>query len=307
LACWLHGISRQERWIVRYAVYIGFAGRDLEAKSSEKNKNTFFNVPGANLGKIETADGWRDKMAKTNRVALVTGSATGIGRSVAIRFARAGLAVVVNYSRSEKDACETIEHVKSHGVPAILCRADVADERAVKAMIHRCREELGGLDVLVNNAATTRFIDHADLDALTDEVWDNIFRVNLRGTFYCCRAAWPLLREREGNIVNVSSVAGLQGHGSSIPYGASKAAVNYLTKALARTFAPKVRVNAVAPGPVLTRWLADHMDHVEKSLQVTPMGRAAHPDDVADAVAFLALESTFVTGQILVVDGGRTM
>jgi 3-oxoacyl-[acyl-carrier protein] reductase len=102
-------------------------------------------------------------------------------------------------------------------------------------------------------------------------------------------------------------VAGLQGHGSSIPYGASKAAVNYLTKALARAFAPKVRVNAVAPGPVLTRWLADHMDHVERSMQITPMKRAATPDDIADTVAFLALGTTLVTGQVLVVDGGRTM
>src|SRR5207248_7992605 len=143
-------------------------------------------------------------------------------------------------------------------------------------------DELGGLDVLVNNAGTTRFIEHADLDALTDEVWDEILGVNLKGTFYCCRAALPLLRERGGSIVNITSVAGMQGHGSSIPYAASKAAVNCLTKSLARAFGPKVRVNAVAPGPVLTRWLADHMDQVARSLQITPMGRAALPEDIAD-------------------------
>lgn len=246
-------------------------------------------------------------MVEQRKVALVTGSATGIGRAAAVRFARAGLAVAVNYSRSEAEANETLSEVKTHGVPAILCRANVGDEKAVRAMVARCKEELGGLDVLVNNAATTRFIDHTDLDALTDEFWDEILSVNLKGTFFCCRAAMPLLQEREGSIVNVTSVAGLQGHGSSIPYSVSKAAVNCLTKSLARAFAPRVRVNAVAPGPVLTRWLAEHMDHVERSLQITPMRRAATPDDITDAIAFLALGNTLVTGQVLVVDGGRTM
>jgi 3-oxoacyl-[acyl-carrier protein] reductase len=242
-----------------------------------------------------------------SKVALVTGSATGIGRAVAVQLAQHGFAVAVNYSRSEAEAEETAAEVRKQGVPAILCKASVADDRAVRAMVERCRSELGGLDVLVNNAGTTRFIDHTQLEALTDEVWDEILGVNLKGTFYCCRAALPLLRERGGSIVNVTSVAGLQGHGSSIPYAASKAALNCLTKSLARAFAPQVRVNAVAPGPVLTRWLADHMDHVEKSLTITPMRRAAAPEDIADAVVFLALGTTLVTGQVLVVDGGRTM
>src|SRR5207248_9297614 len=161
-------------------------------------------------------------------------------------------------------------------------------------------DELGGLDVLVNNAGTTRFIEHADLDALTDEVWDEILGVNLKGTFYCCRAALPLLRERGGCVVNVTSVAGLQGHGSSIPYAASKAAVNCLTKSLARAFGPQVRVNAVAPAPVLTRWLADHMDQVVRAIEITPMKRAATPDGVADVGVFLALGSTLMTGTVVV-------
>src|SRR5207237_4417693 len=166
---------------------------------------------------------------------------------------------------------------------------------------------LGGLDVLVNNAGTTRFIDHKDLKALTNEVWDEILGVNLKGTFFCCREALPLLQERGGAIVNVTSVAGLQGHGSSIPYSVSKAAVNCLTKSRARAFGPRVRVNAVAPGPVLTRWLADHMDQVVRAIEVTPMKRAATPDDVADVAVFLALGSTLMTGTVVVVDGGRTM
>lgn len=241
------------------------------------------------------------------RVALVTGSATGIGRAVAVRLAQRGLAVAVNYSRSEAEARETLAEVQSHGVPGILCHGNVADDAVVRAMIRRCRDELGGLDVLVNNAGTTQFIDHKDLDALTDDVWDQILGVNLKGTFYYCRAALPLLQERKGAIVNVTSVAGLQGNGSSIPYAASKAAGNCLTKSLARAFAPHVRVNAVAPGPVQTRWLADHQDMVERYLQQTPMRRAATPDEVAEAVVFLALEASLMTGQILVVDGGRIM
>ena len=241
------------------------------------------------------------------KAALVTGSATGVGRAVAVALAKRGLAVAVNYSRSQKEAEETAAEVRQAGVPALLCKVNVADDAAVRAMVARCREEFGGLDVLVNNAGTTHFIDHADLDALTDEVWDGIFAVNLKGTFNACRAAMPLLRERNGSIVNVTSVAGLQGVGSSIPYAASKAALNCLTKSLARAFAPQVRVNAVAPGPILTRWLEGHEDMVERAVQGTPLRRASTPDDVAEAVVFLALGGAMMTGQVVVVDGGRTM
>lgn len=246
-------------------------------------------------------------MSGARQVALVTGSATGIGRAVAVRLAKAGLAVAVNYSRSEAEAHETLAEVKQQGVPALLCKGNVADSAAVRQMVERCVAELGGLDVLVNNAGTTRFIDHTNLDALTDEVWDEIFSVNLKGTFYCCRAALPHMQERGGAIVNITSVAGLGGQGSSIPYAASKAALNCMTKSLARAFAPKVRVNAVAPGPVLTRWLADHAKHIQRSLELTPMRRAAVPDDIADTTVFLALGTTLMTGQVVVVDGGRTM
>ncbi len=246
-------------------------------------------------------------MSTPRKVALVTGSATGIGRAVALRFAKEGLAVAVNYSRSEKEAKETVAEVKKLDVPALLCKANVAEESAVNEMVERCVGELGGLDVLVNNAGTTRFIEHSNLNAVTAEVWDEILGVNLKGTFFCSRAALPHLQKTSGAIVNITSVAGLQGHGSSIPYAASKAAVNCMTKSLARAFGPTVRVNAVAPGPVLTRWLADHMDHVARSLSITPMGRAAIPEDIADAVCFLALGTNLMTGQVIVVDGGRTM
>jgi 3-oxoacyl-[acyl-carrier protein] reductase len=237
----------------------------------------------------------------------VTGSATGVGRAAALRFARRGFCVAVNYSRSEKDANDTLCAVRALGVPGILCKATVGDDVQVRAMVERCRAELGGLDVLVNNAGTTHFIPHTDLEAVTDAAWDEIFQVNLKGAFYASRAAMPVLKERKGCIVNVSSVAGLQGHGSSIPYSASKAAMNCMTQSLARAFAPDVRVNAVAPGPILTRWLEGHEEHVEKALAQTPLRRAATPDDVADVIEFLALGTTLMTGQVVVVDGGRTM
>jgi NAD(P)-dependent dehydrogenase (short-subunit alcohol dehydrogenase family) len=242
------------------------------------------------------------------KVALVTGSATGIGRAVALRFAKQGIAVAVNYSRSEKEAKETLADVQKLGVPAILCQCNVADEPGVRRMVERCVKELGGLDILVNNAAMTRFIDHANLEALTGEVWDEILGVNLKGAYFCCREAIPVMKSRGGGaIVNVSSAAGVVGHGSSIAYAASKAALNCMTKSLARAFAPAIRVNAVAPGPVVTRWLADHMDHVEKQMELTPMKRPATTDDIADVVAFLATGTSLITGQIVLIDGGRTM
>jgi 3-oxoacyl-[acyl-carrier protein] reductase len=243
----------------------------------------------------------------SGRVALVTGSATGIGRAVSWRLAERGYDVTVNYSKSEAEAEETAEGVRQRGGKAIVIRANVADDRAVRAMVGHTVDELGGLDLLVNNAATTHFVAPTDLDGLTEEVWDDILNVNLKGTFFASRAAMPHLTARRGNIVNVASVAGVGGSGSSIAYAASKGAVITLTKSLARAFAPEVRVNAVAPGPVQTRWLADHQDMVEAAMRTTPLKRPASADDVAAVVLFLADETSLMTGQVLVVDGGRTI
>ena len=243
----------------------------------------------------------------SQKVALVTGSATGVGRACAVRFARLGFAVAVNYSKSEAEAAETAELVRAAGAPVKVYRASVGDHGADPGVVADAAATFGGLDVLVNNAGTTHFIPHTDLDALTDAVWDDIFRVNVKGAFYACRAAMPHLKARGGNIVNVTSVAGLSGQGSSVPYCASKAALNCVTLSLARAFGPEVRVNAVAPGPILTRWLAGREAHVAKFLEQAPLGRAADPDDIADAVVYLATGTTLTTGQVLVVDGGRTM
>lgn len=241
------------------------------------------------------------------RVALVTGSATGIGRAAAWRFAERGYAVVVNYSKSQAEAEEAADGVRQRGADVRVVRADVGDDPAVRDLVEQSVEAFGGLDVLVNNAATTAFIPHHDLEALTEEVWNRILQVNVKGTFYACRAVMPHLKARRGNIVNVASVAGIAGSGSSIPYAASKGAVLTLTKSLAKAFAPEVRVNAVAPGPVQTRWLADHQDMVQAAMAQTPLQRPATPEDIAIAIVHLADEATLVTGQTYVVDGGRTM
>ena len=246
-------------------------------------------------------------MAEVQRVALITGSATGVGRACAVRFAQLGFAVIVNYSKSEDDAVETARLCEEFGVPVQVIAATVADDAQVKGMIDHVVEAFGGIDVLINNAGTTHFIPHDNLDAVTDEIWDEIFQVNLKGAFYCSRAAMPHLKARQGSIVNVSSVAGQSGQGSSIPYCASKGALNTLTKSLARAFGPDVRVNAVAPGPILTRWLEGRDAQIQKYLEQAALAKAATPEDIAVAVVFLAVGSALTTGQVLVVDGGRTM
>jgi NAD(P)-dependent dehydrogenase (short-subunit alcohol dehydrogenase family) len=244
-------------------------------------------------------------------VAIVTGGGTGIGRAVSESLARAGAgAVVVNYSRSHDDAEATAAALKDLGCEGVPHRASVADQAEVRAMIDQTVSRFGRLDVLVNNAGTTRFIPHPDLDALTDEVWDEVLGVNLKGTFYCSRAAAPALRRARGAIVNIASVAAGRASGSSIVYGVSKAGVIQLTRNLAVALAPEVRVNAVAPGLVSTRWFRQAFGEDATSTQEeriassTPLGRVATPEDVAQAVMGF-LGSDMVSGESVIVDGGR--
>lgn len=246
--------------------------------------------------------------AKAQRVALITGGGTGVGRSTTLQLADRGYHVAINYSRSADDAEETAQLARHKGVRAITIACDVSSDEAVRAMVERCRAEFGRLDVLVNNAGTTYFVTHSDLDAMTEDKWDRILAVNLKGPFFVSRAAIPLMRAGGGgSIVNVASVAGVGGSGSSIAYAASKGGLITLTKSLAKAFAPDIRVNAVCPGPIISRWLEDHQDMVEASIKLTPLQRASSTDDVADAVTFLACDAGMMTGQALIVDGGRTM
>lgn len=242
------------------------------------------------------------------KVALVTGGGTGVGRATALQLAARGFQVAVNYSRSRDQAEQTAAEVRERGVRAMAIQCNVADDAAVRQMIEQCRREFGRLDVVVNNAGTTHFVPHSDLEALTEGKWDEILAVNLKGPFFVSRAAIPLLRSGGGgSIVNVASVAGVAGAGSSIAYAASKGGLITLTKSLARAFAPDIRVNAVCPGVILTRWLDGHEEMVESAIKITPLKRASTTDDIADVIAFLACDAGMMTGQAIVVDGGRTM
>ena len=246
----------------------------------------------------------------STKVVLVTGSATGVGRAAALRFAQNGYHVVVNYSRSEADARETLQLVTACGVRGLLVKADVGVDAEVRGMLQAIDQEFGRLDVLVNNAACTWFVDHADFEALTEDKWDRILQVNLKGPFFVTRAATPLLKKSGGGaIVNVSSVAGIGGEGSSIAYAASKGALNTMTRSLARVLGPEIRVNAVCPGPIDTRWLRAVMTEEQLNARTAnyPLQRPAYPEDIADTIYYLAAGTTLTTGQCLVVDGGRTM
>ncbi|MDR1605033.1 MAG: SDR family oxidoreductase [Gracilibacteraceae bacterium] len=238
------------------------------------------------------------------KTALITGGGTGIGRATVLRLARAGAAIALNYAHSAREAEETRLEVESLGVACRLYQADVADDAAVRAMMAQAEADAGGLDILVNNAGRTYFVPHADLEGMKEEYWDSIFAVNVKGTFFCCRAAAAALRRRRGVIVNITSIAGMTGLGSSLAYSASKAAEISITKSLARVLAPEVRVVAVAPGIVTTRWVEGHEDHIAHLAGGTPLGRVAGPEDIAEAVYGLIVHGGFITGQNIVVDGG---
>jgi 3-oxoacyl-[acyl-carrier protein] reductase len=249
-------------------------------------------------------------MQLQGKAAIVTGGGTGVGRSTALELARRGCAVLVNYSKSRDDAERTAAEIEAAGVQAIAVQADVADDAACRRMVAAAVKAFGRVDVLVNNAATTRFVLAADLDKVTDEDWQRIYAVNVIGPFHCARAVKePMLASGGGQIINVSSVAAFAGRGSSIPYAASKAALNNLTIALARTLAPKIRVNAVAPGFITGRWLRQGLGEgyeamKQSSEKVSPLEKVSDPEDIAAAILSLVTGSPMITGQVLICDGG---
>lgn len=244
-------------------------------------------------------------MRLKGRVAVVTGGGTGIGRAISLLFAREGAAVLVNYARSQSEAEAVVREIEAADGCAAAYRADVSRQDEVKTMFVEVASRWGRLDVLVNNAGWSTRVPHHDLEALTDEIWDRTLNTNLRGAFYCVRAAAPLLRRQPGgNIVNVASAAAFHASGSSIVYAASKAAMVSMTKSLARALAPDIRVNAVCPGLVRTRFAGWPPEAFEHGAGVTPIGRLATVEEVAHAALFLAAEATAMTGEALIVDGG---
>ena len=238
------------------------------------------------------------------KVALVTGGGTGVGRSTILQLAQLGAAVAVNYSKSKDEAAATANEAQNCGVQAIAVQADVSDESAVLRMIEEVQRQLGPIEILVNNAAFTRFTDLSDLHALNQQEWDRTFAVNVNGTLYCTRAVAPMMKAKAwGRVVNVSSVAAYTGGGSSIAYCASKAAILSLTRSFAKVLGPEITVNAVAPGLIETRWIAPikRLDEFRESWKKeTALHKVLSPDDVAEAIVSLITTMSMVTGQTVV-------
>jgi 3-oxoacyl-[acyl-carrier protein] reductase len=228
-------------------------------------------------------------MELRGKAAVITGSSVGVGRATAIAFAEQGCSVAVNYNRSRAEAEEAAELCRAQGVKAIAVQADVSSDDDCRRLIQTAADQLGHLEILVNNAAVTEFIEFSDLEKLTEEIWLKILRTNLLGNFFCSRAAIPHMEKAgEGAIVNVGSIAGFLGHGSSIAYSASK-----------------------APGAMDTRWLRQGIgekgfERLRESLRhTTILQEMLTPEDVADAIVFLVRDARLMTGETIKLDGGQ--
>ena len=247
------------------------------------------------------------------KVAIVTGSATGVGAAACILLAEKGCNVVVNYTRSETEAQATAEECRAKGAEAIVFQADVSDDAACRAMAQAAVDKWGRIDYLINNAARTKFNPYPRLDGVTKQDFLDIYAVNVVGAYQMIRAVEPHMRKQgRGAIVNDSSIGGVTGIASSIPYAASKAALNLMTKSLAHVLAPEIRINTVVPGMIQTRWLRGGMGDeqyeamLESTRQQLPLKEVATAEDIAEALVFF-LEgpgARLVTGETLIVDSG---
>jgi len=237
--------------------------------------------------------------------ALITGGGTGLGREVAVRLAREGMDIGVGYSRSREDAENTVAELTAMGVRAAALQADLGKTSEVYRHFEEFVGQFGRIDLLVHNAATTRFVPFSDLEGIDEAAWDDIFNLNLRSAFMFARAAAPLMRQHGGGqIITTSSVGGLTPAGSSLPYSVSKAALIHLTKCLAVALAPDIRVNSVAPGLLETRWVAGHgQQRLDAMRERALLKRHPTVGDTADAFVMLAKNDS-ITGQTIVVDAG---
>ncbi|HEX9277286.1 MAG TPA: SDR family oxidoreductase [Casimicrobiaceae bacterium] len=247
----------------------------------------------------------------SDSVFIVTGSGTGVGAACVRMLASGGGRVVVNYSRSEEEARQTESDCQALGAETLLVKADVSDDAACREMVRRTLDRWGRIDGLVNNAAIAKRADPFNLEELSLEDLVEVYRVNVGGVYQMSRAVVPAMkRQGSGAIVNISSNVVFTGGGSSLAYTASKGAVNALTLALARVLGPEIRVNAVCPGVVNTRWIPEtvgeqQFDALKHRFQhASPMGRIAEPDDVAEVVVWLLTGTKYCTGELLGIDGG---
>jgi len=251
-------------------------------------------------------------MDSKGRVAIVTGSAAGLGAATVRLLAAKGYNVVINYTRSEDDAKATQAACAAEGVETLLVRADIGDDAEGRRMVAETMDKWGRIDALVNNAGTTKYVAHDDLEGLTPEDFEHIFKINVFGLYQMTRAVVPHMKAAgQGAIVNISSIAGIKGNGSSIAYAGSKAAVNMMTVSLARVLAPEIRINAVCPGFISGRWQAAGMGSTEKYearlkavAENTPLRRANTPEDIAETVVWFVDGAAWVTGETLLVDSG---
>ncbi|HEU4641326.1 MAG TPA: SDR family oxidoreductase [Gemmatimonadaceae bacterium] len=239
-------------------------------------------------------------MDPRGRVALVTGGARRVGRAITLALAARGARVAVHYHASAAEAEDTVREARALGAEAWPIAADLREPDAPERLVRAVAAHFGGLDVLVNSAAVML---RTPLDEVTPAQWDEIMTLNLRAPFFCARAAADVMRERGGVIVDIADLAGLESWPAYIPHGISKAGVIHMTRALARRLAPGIRVNAIAPGAVLLPETWGEED-AERLARTTPLRRIGTPEDVAQAVLYL-LEADYVTGDTLIVDGGR--
>lgn len=239
----------------------------------------------------------------SGKVAIVTGSSSGIGESIALRLAELGAHVVVNSSSSVEAGQRVAASLATKGA---YVQADISDQAQGQRLIDQTIETFGRLDILVNNAGWTTLVQHHDLDGLTDEIFDKTFKVNVYGTWWLTKAAIPHLRKSEdGNVVNITSIAGVRPVGSSMAYAMTKAALNHMTVLLAKSYGP-IRFNAVAPGLVQTPWTKDWDVMHDFVSQASPLKRSAYASDCSEAVLGI-VRNPYMTGQVLVIDGGFTL
>ena len=245
------------------------------------------------------------------KVAIVTGSATGVGAATAVILAQKDCNVVINYTRSKEEAMATAQLVEQHNVESLVFQADVSNDDDCQSMVEATIKKWGRIDYLVNNAGKTKFNPFENLEGLSSEDFLDIYSVNVVGPYQMIKAVVPYMKKQGGGaIVNDSSLAGINGVGSSIAYVTSKAALNMMTKSLAHVLGPEIRINTVAPGPIKTRWLKGGMGDeaysalIEQAEKELPLRQVATPEDVAETLVWFLEGAKLITGEVLIVDSG---